>query len=150
MVYLFLNFVLYNIFAFVAGMVEAYGDTDSLNPFITEFGLKIEKHKVYTFQRILVFIMMVNSLVFYKCWLHTEVYDIIILFITCVLSFSFIHDGAYFITKHNIDNSDVSWDSYSKTTTAKYEINFKTRLISFILSLVILISYVIIKVLYLS
>ena len=63
----------------------------------------------------------------------------LITFVSIALCFSFIHNGSYYL-RRNYMNPEVykeKWKSQSNTTTAKFTFSYKTRLIFFILGLLI-------------
>lgn len=52
------------------------------------------------------------------------------LMIGCILSFSAIHDGAYYLQRHALDKNvyPEGWKSQSITSTAFFELNYKQRI----------------------
>lgn len=67
-----------------------------------------------------------------------------ILTLCYLLSFSFWHNGAYYITRHQIDpGQKTGWFSQSDTDTAKIKFGSLARTVTFVLSLIILIIYTI-------
>lgn len=70
--------------------------------------------------------------------------DILIQLCCYVLSFSFFHNGAYYITRELINGKGLLWYYWfhdSTTSTAKLEFNYLFRTLLFLISLICLTTY---------
>lgn len=68
------------------------------------------------------------------------------LIVVCfILSFPFVHNGMYYESRKNIDNSYLGFYDDSRTSTAPLNISFPIRTGLIILSFLILIAYEIIQ-----
>lgn len=95
---------------------------------------KINEHIVYTISRISVMIMVLLS------HLYSGQFNIWYACLSCLLSFSFWHNGTYYETRKLIDVSYYRFTSNSKTSSAWIELNYKTRLSLKLIGLIILIT----------
>ena len=98
-----------------------------------------DEHFDFTLQRSLYVIM--SSLLagfIFKYWLAGA-----ILFISIALTFSFFHNGSYY-KKRNELNENVylfRWRDESTTTTANFSFSYKSRLIQFIIGVVLSLGF---------
>lgn len=120
---LYLSFVLW---ACTSGIIDAilYSLRGS-NSFVWN------EHIPLTIQRILTAIIALIAA-------HTSIHSLPIIFISCLLSFSFFHNGLYYETRNRIDSPLYNFTSNSATSTSIIQFNFASRSISFIIGLVIL------------
>jgi hypothetical protein len=103
-------------------------------------------HKLFTYQRSVVASML--CLAFYFL-----VYDDSLLYLTntfifgvvLILTFSFIHNGAYYSTRNNLDKNvyPKRFKDTSTTSTANNEFNYDERKGMFILGILLLIATII-------
>lgn len=99
-------------------------------------GIK-ELHKMYTGQRALV-VMSIMFLVARQDGLYSLIY-----FFSFVLSFSFWHDGFYYITRNKLDSGIYKerFKAESTTSTAKIELDYFTRMCMFVFGFVLFILF---------
>jgi len=97
-----------------------------------------DEHLHFTIQRSLYVILssIVASLL-YQYWSG------IIMLISIALTFSFFHNGSYYLRRNQLNNEIYKkrWFGESTTTTAKISFSYKTRLILFIRGTFITLSY---------
>lgn len=89
-----------------------------------------DEHFDFTIQRFTY--VLVSSLF---VWLSMGFFYGLMMFISIALCFSFIHNGSYY-KRRNYMNPEIykeKWWSQSDTTTAKFSLNYRNRLILFIL-----------------
>ncbi len=58
-------------------------------------------------------------------------------FFLIALTFPFMHDGSYYLRRNQLNNKIylLKWKDSSDTTTAKFSLNYKNRLILFLIGL---------------
>jgi len=105
---------------------------------------KIDEHKIFYGERASISILIV--LIALGWWLKFLIpLDLILCEICYLISFPFFHNSSYYESRNKIDNAYRGYWSDSTTSTAEWNFNFKTRVILFIFSLLILITYEIFK-----
>lgn len=92
-------------------------------------GVWKELHPLFTWQRVLFFC----TIFLFQPW-----YVAAFIVTGDILSFSFWHNGRYFMTRNDIDPKIYKerFKDHSTTSTAKYEFNFSARLFFFIVSFI--------------
>lgn len=95
-------------------------------------------HLFLTSYRISVYFPIVISLWFLSGWQSAFLYALSVVF-----SFSFFHNGFYYLTRKRLDGAYEGFTDESETTTAKISLNFKERLVLFFISICfLLINYI--------
>lgn len=96
-----------------------------------------ELHKIYTIQRSMVIIPIV-ALSFRIDGFYSLFY-----FAALVLSFSYFHDGTYYVTRNDLDHTvyPKRWMDESTTSTAKIELSYEQRFSLFVLGIICLIFF---------
>src|SRR5437868_293679 len=94
----------------------------------------MDKHWVWVFERVSVFLMLVPFVYF-----TITVWQLLVLGLALVASYMFFHDTAYYTTRGRIDVPQYNWKSHSTTSSAKINLDFRARLWSIALSLALMI-----------
>jgi hypothetical protein len=69
--------------------------------------------------------------------------DLFIALTAGFLSFSFFHNGIYYITRHYIDVEYYKFSSDSRQSSALFEVPFRLRYLLFVLSLLLITLYIV-------
>lgn len=114
MIKLTLVYLLWVLYCIYEGKREAYYYSFKIKALInTQQSSKItDEHTVFTIQRSFVVFMIIFSF-------FSNYYDSSILLLSLALTFPFLHDGAYYVARHNLDGIyNHGWFSQSATSTA--------------------------------
>jgi hypothetical protein len=112
------NFILWILFAASCGVMEAF----FFHGYIRNVRPMMDIHKVLTIHRVVVFMCIFRG------------FDALVLLIPAVITFPFIHDGIYYMTR-NILNPVVYRKSFfdqSRDTSAKFSYSFFYRALLFV------------------
>lgn len=96
-----------------------------------------DEHVHFTLQRSLyVIISSLLGFLIFNWWVG------ILTFISISLSFSFFHNGSYYLRRNQMNNKiySLKWKDESTTTTAKMSLNYKKRLLLLIVGIIISIT----------
>lgn len=96
-----------------------------------------DEHVHFTLQRSLyVIISSLLGFLIFNWWVG------ILTFISISLSFSFFHNGSYYLRRNQMNNKiySLKWKDESTTTTAKISLNYKKRLLLLIVGIIISIT----------
>lgn len=96
-----------------------------------------DEHVHFTLQRSLyVIISSLLGFLIFNWWVG------ILTFISISLSFSFFHNGSYYLRRNQMNNKiySLKWRDESTTTTAKISLNYKKRLLLLIVGIIISIT----------
>jgi hypothetical protein len=118
--------VIWNVgYALIEGYREAYYYHAAM---LLGDKLKKEMHPVFSIQRILFFSV---ALIFFK-W-----YIAICVFMGEIFTFSFFHNGMYYLTRNNLSKEvyEKRWRAESSTSTAKLEFTWMARLVLLIVGI---------------
>lgn len=96
------------------------------------------EHKIFTVERCTILLIILFSTLI-------NIHDSLILILANTLGFSFWHNGSYYLTKGKIFKKDLGWFYDSKTSTAFIEINATIRTVGVIISLIIIITWLIVR-----
>lgn len=96
------------------------------------------EHKIFTVERCAILLIILFSTLI-------TIHDSLILILVNAFGFSFWHNGSYYLTKGKIFKEDLSWFYNSKTSTAFIEINATIRTVGVIISLIIIITWLIVR-----
>lgn len=104
-----------------------------------------DEHPYFTLQRGLY--VITSSLL---CGFVFDWWIGILTFISISLSFSFFHNGSYYLRRNQMNNEiyPLKWKDESTTTTAKISLNYKKRLILLIVGIIISITTDLFSMLY--
>lgn len=94
---------------------------------------KYNEHIIWVIERCLILLLFTTA-----CYFPTNLKGMIIHCVYFILSFSFFHNGFYFITQNKILNNGKNFFSYSETSTAVFELKFQQRLFLFLIGIIIL------------
>jgi len=126
-------YLLFTAYSFLSGKKDAI-----LYSRLGSDSLPYNEHRVYVLERGAVLLIILFSTLI-------TIQDSLPLIIANILGFSFWHNGSYYITKGKIFKQNLDWFYDSKTSTAFIEINATLRTIGFIISLIIIITWLIVR-----
>lgn len=124
-------YILFCLYASISGMKDAilYGKQGAET-------FKWNEHILFNLERATVLSLMAQAL-----FVKMDVYGLMVLTGSCILSFSLFHNGFYLESARQINRPDYHFYSNSQTSTAPFEITWNLRLFMFILSIAALITY---------
>jgi hypothetical protein len=97
-----------------------------------------DEHLEFTIQRSLYVIISSLLVGFIFEW-----WSSIILFISLAFTFSFLHNGSYYKRRNELNENvyPYRWKDESTTTTAKFSFSYKSRLIQFIIGVILCLGF---------
>ena len=98
-------------------------------------------HPAFTIQRGLTLLIIGGFLFFIINWWS------ILIVTTLAMTFTYFHDGAYYLTRHKLNNNDYpkGWKDESTTSTAKINMNYKVRTILMVVGLLTEVGFFLLK-----
>ncbi len=125
-------YILFCIYASLSGLKDAilYGKRGAETFYWNE-------HTLFNVERGVVLLGYCASMLFARI----SYADLSWLALSCLMAFSFFHNGFYYETARQINRMDYRFWSDSKTSTAKIEISWNLRFTLFALSVVVLYFY---------
>ncbi len=132
-------YILWCVYAYFEGRREGYYYHDAS---ITGSSSKYNIHWIYFLQRGIVLALIEYNLARDIPVSLIGVCHVLVLFAPFILSFSFIHDGAYYCQRNDLDATlyPKRWEDSSTDSTAFLEFSYKERLKDFILGFAIMIA----------
>jgi len=92
------------------------------------------EHQIWVAERAFVLMIILGNI-----YIELTIIEYIRVAISCILGFSFIHNGYYYETRKRLGKTDYHWFSNSSSTTAKVSFNWFTRTLMYAIAIVNLI-----------
>lgn len=91
---------------------------------------KLDIHVLLTLIRVFIYLPMFLSLIFPVNVFYG---------LATITMFPFFHDGQYYYTRHLLDGAYNGWKDESSTTSAKFSLSYKERVIALVISFCLII-----------
>jgi hypothetical protein len=144
MITFYTTYLISCLIAFFMGVIEGVMFCGSVKKeHISEFWKRKTKSDIHIL--LTIFRGLVYGLLAFLTYKIFGIFDSAIYLLSVALSFSFFHNSGYYYTRSKLDGAYTGIFDSSINTTAKFSFDFNSRLVLFLISLVIILIYMFLK-----